>query len=151
MPKQLHRHQKDTKAAVSKGEDEKEAQHEKELRRLRRSHPLGRVVNRKCNVPLLGMSAKGINYRGIVNLMGLLLLALNLRLVLENLIKYGILLRPWVLLCYLQRFLLITKKHLQPVRLNRPEKIMTNMPVTPYLHCIGDRTAQQGHSEKAVW
>ncbi|KAF4735295.1 Diacylglycerol O-acyltransferase 1 [Perkinsus olseni] len=93
VPKQSHHQKKESKAAPSKSEDE--VKHEKELRRLRRSHPLGRVVNRKCSAPLLGMSAKGTNYRGIVNLMCLLLVALNLRLVLENLIKYGILLRPW--------------------------------------------------------
>ncbi|EER02103.1 Diacylglycerol O-acyltransferase, putative, partial [Perkinsus marinus ATCC 50983] len=85
-------------ATASGEEAKKEAQKEKVLGRMRRSHPLGRVVNRKCSVPLLGMSARGINYRGIVNLMCLLLVVLNLRLVLENLIKYGLLWRPWAYL-----------------------------------------------------
>ncbi|KAF4675033.1 Diacylglycerol O-acyltransferase 1 [Perkinsus chesapeaki] len=80
--------EKPKEAASTTADADEAAKREKELRRLRRSHPLGRVVNRKCCPPLLGMSAKNTNYRGIVNLMCLLLVALNLRLVLENLIKY---------------------------------------------------------------
>jgi len=65
-----------------------------EIARRHRGRPFARLIHSKSQDSLLSVKSAGTNCRGFFNLFVIVLIAANLRLVVENMIKYGVLLRP---------------------------------------------------------
>lgn len=89
-----------------------------EIAKRHRGRPFAKVIHKFSQESLLSMSSVGTDYRGFFNLFVIVLVSANLRLVVENLIKYGVLLRPpssffdfyrnWPCgFCYIQMFALV--------------------------------------------
>jgi len=66
----------------------------REAARRNRGRPMNKLIHSKVQESRLSVVAQGTDYRGFFNLFGMVLVAANLRLVVENLMKYGILLEP---------------------------------------------------------
>jgi len=68
---------------------------DKAERRSHRGRPSAQVIHLRMEDSLLSPTASpGVDYRGLLNLFMLILIAANLRLVVENIMKYGVLIQP---------------------------------------------------------
>jgi len=65
-----------------------------EIARRHRGRPFAKLIHSKTQESLFSVRATGTDFRGFFNLFVIVLVAANLRLVVENMLKYGVLLRP---------------------------------------------------------
>mmetsp|Transcript_98271 Transcript_98271/g.194684 ORF Transcript_98271/g.194684 Transcript_98271/m.194684 type:complete len:499 (+) Transcript_98271:54-1550(+) len=59
-----------------------------------RGRPFAKLIHSKTQESLLSLRAAGTDFRGFFNLFVIVLVSANLRLVVENMLKYGVLLQP---------------------------------------------------------